>query len=241
MQDTIAKEMSKFIGMQASTNTQVSDRVKQHDSEILLLSEESDAAMNQANQHIILVTGLKAVLKKDRKDKLKQAQDAAREFLDAISSGKVDIMFVTFIPGPPPQPGCLPMLKLAFGSNGDAHHVKNKFNEYRRQNPRVGNSIYLTPEQTRSTRVRAAILVALARKKQVQQFVKDTTLQVTRFEIKPDLCYRHPKSGKIERRVSFKEACDRFLSLLTGDDLLIAKKIAGKALGKRLKSLFNLN
>lgn len=241
IKSTIASEMGKYMQAQVITNRSVSDRLQKMEIETLYSSESADAALNQSNMHVILVTGLEGKLPRDRQEKNKLSTGTARSFLDQINSGKVDLMFATFIPGPPPRPGCLPMLKMAFGSIGDSFHVKRKFNEFRRSNTAKCANIYLTPELTRSTRVRAAILIAMCKKSQVQNFVKGARPQVSKFDIKPDICFREPKTGKIERRVCFKEACDRFLGLLTGDDLLIAKKIAGKAFAKRLRILFGIN
>lgn len=208
---------------------------------MLYVNETADAALNQSNLHIILVSGLKGTLKHDRREKNAQAVNAAHAFLDQIEAGKLDLMFSTFIPGPPPRSGCLPMLKLSFGSHGDAFHVKRKFGVFRKINSALCSDIYLTPEQTRATRVRAAIMTAMCRKSRVQELVKGAKPQVTKFEIKPDICYRNEKTGKIERRIGFKEACDRFLQLLSTEDLQIARKIAGKAFEKRLTTLFRIS
>lgn len=237
---TISSEMSKFLQSQANTNNLVSNRLKDLDAEILVLNEATDAAMNQANRHILLISGLKGTLAKDRKEKNKQASRVSEDFLTKINSGKVDLMYSTFIPGPPPKPGSLPMLKLVFGSHGDSFHVKKKFDEFRKSNARACQDIYLSPELTRATRVRSAIMAAMVKKRKVQEFVKGSKPTVTKFDVKPDICFRDAKTGKIERRVSFKEACDRFLPLLSEDDLIVVRKVAGKAFSRRLGSLFRL-
>lgn len=240
VRSTIQSEMSKYQMLQAKTNTLVSDRIKNLDSEILILNENTDTAINLANRHILLCSGLKGTISKDRRDKNKQAVKSAEDFLTKISAGKVDLMFTTFIPGPPPRPGCLPMLKMSFGSHGDAFHVKKRFDEFRKTNQRMCADIYLSPELTRATRVRASIMLAMIKKRKVQELVKDAKPQVNKFEPKPDIIFRDTKTGKIERRVSFKEACDRFLHLLNEDDLIIVRKIAGKAFSNRLGFLFKL-
>lgn len=240
IRNTISSEMGKFLTAQSNTNKVISERVHAVETEILLANETADAAMNQSNRNIVLVSGIRGTLLKDRKDKNKQAIKVAHTFLDAIEVGKIDLMFATFIPGPPPNPGCLPMLKLALGSVGDATHVRNKFNAARKADQRTWADVYLTPELTKTTRVRAAILAAMCKKKKVQDLVRNAQPQVTKFEIKPDICYRNTRSGKIEKRIGFKEACDRFMSLLKEEDLVIAKKIAGRALASRLRNLFCL-
>lgn len=237
---TIHDTMSKFTKAQTHTNAEVSKTLQSHSAEFLLVNETADSAINQANQHILLITGLKGSVKKERKERVKQAHKAAKDFLEMVQPGKVDVMFSTFIPGPPPSQGNLPMLKIAFGCIGDAHHVKRKFNEFRADNPGKAGNIYITPEQTKATRVRAAIMIAMCKKRKVLDFVKNAKPTVTRFEVRPDICFRNTSSGKIERRVSFKEACDRFMSALSDDDLLIAKKIAGRAMADRLAVLFGI-
>lgn len=240
VRNTISEEMSKFIKAQTETNVKVSNRLKEYDSEILVLHESTDEAINMANRHILLVSGLKGSLPKDRRDKNKMAHQSTIDFLNKIGSGKVDLMFATFIPGPPPRPGCLPMLKMSFGSHGDAFHVKKKFDEFRKANQRICQDIYLSPELTRATRVRAAILAAMVKKRKVQDYVKGARPQVNKFDSKPDISFRDSKTGKIEKRISFKEALDRFLPMLAEDDLIIVRRIAGKAFAKRIGFLFNL-
>lgn len=93
VKNTITAEMSKFLTTQNNTNTLVSNRLKNIDAEILILNETADAAMNQANRHILLISGLKGSLAKDRAQKNKQANEVAEDFLHKISAGKVDLNF----------------------------------------------------------------------------------------------------------------------------------------------------
>lgn len=240
IRETMAMELAKFTNAQAKTNKQVSTNFKLVSKELFLHGEDIDAAKNQANSNVILVTGLKGVLPRERHAKNNLASKTAHDFTKEIGAGRIQIMYSTFIPGPPPQPGCLPMLKIACGSQGDAHQIRTCFNSERRTKPQEYSQIYLTPEQEKSTRVRSAVLMALCRKTELQAVVRDAKPTVNRYEFKPDICFRNPKTGKIERRMSYYEAMERFGRLLNGDDLVIPRKIAGKSFPGRMMTLFML-
>lgn len=234
----VKTEMSKFVATQNRTNRNVSTNFQMISKEMFLQWESNDEALNKTNSNIILITGLPGQLPKDRHAKNKLADTATAEFIKSIGLGRLSIMFSTFIPGPPPKPKQLPMLKIAFGSPGDAHMVRMAFNSKRKSKPQDYSEIFITPELMKSTRVRAAILMAFARKNEVMHLVPGAKVTVTRYDPRPDLCYRDGKTGKIEKRVSYYECFERFGKLLTEEDLVIPRKIAGKNLAGRMQMLF---
>lgn len=241
IRETMAAEFAKFTNAQSQTNKQVSANFKIVSKEMFLHGEDIDEAKNRANANVLLITGLKGVIPKDRRAKNNLASKVAYDFTKQIGAGRVQIMYATFIPGPPPQPGCLPMLKLACGSQGDAHLIRTIFNGERKTKPQEYDSIYLTPEQEKSTRVRASVLLALTRKREFASLVKDAKPVVNRYDHKPDITFRHTKTGKIEKRMSYYEAMEKYGKILTAEDLVIPKKIAGKSFLGRMKTMFMLS
>lgn len=206
--------------------------------EIARQAESSDNAINLAKAHMILVSGLEGKVKPSRDDRNSQARTEAQNFLNKLGVDKKNIIYATFLTGTNPGPQKLPLLRIALRCVGSAHQVREAFTRARLENRDKYRDVYINPEHTKATRVRISIMQLIGRKLATLDDYKAYQVFVTKFEPCPELCFRNKTSKQFEKRMSFVDACERFASLLSLHDLEPAKKVAGRAFGGRLNTLF---
>jgi hypothetical protein len=81
-----------------------------------------------------------------------------------------------------------------------------------------------------------ALLQAIAKALQRLPSNVGKKIIVTRFDTRPQLCYK--TGNRIDRRLFYIDAIQKYQSLLTPADLAFARKIAGKAFEDRLRPTF---
>ncbi len=97
-------------------------------------------------------------------------------------------------------------------------------------------SIYVNNEVTKATRVRSALLQSIASALQKLPANVGKTVFVTKFESRPQLCFK--VGDKIESRLFYIDAIQKYQTLLKEADLAFGRKIAGKSFGKTLIPTF---
>ncbi len=137
---------------------------------------------------------------------------------------------------PIPKGNHLPDLKIIFNSPQAGLLFRQQANKLRHDKAPGWASIFVSNVATRSTQVRVALLQAIAKALQRLPSNIGKKIIVTRFDTRPQLCYK--TGNRIDRRLFYIDAIQKYQSLLTPADLAFARKIAGKAFEDRLRPTF---
>ena len=137
---------------------------------------------------------------------------------------------------PIPKGNHLPDLRIFFNCTQAGLLFRQQANKLRQDKAPGWAGIFVSNIATRGTQVRVALLQTIA--KALQRLPSNTgkKIMVTRFDSRPQLCFK--TGNKIDRRLFYIDAIQKYQSLLTPADLTFARKIAGKAFEDRLRPTF---
>ena len=119
----------------------------------------------------------------------------------------------------------------------EAFEFRNRGYEKRSEKRAPWVDCYVSNELTKSTRIRAEILKRIGEKIKNAEG-KGCELYVSKYDIKPVLIFKEGKN--ITKRIPYVECVERWGKLLKAKDLELAKKIAGRDLGKRFEVMFGV-
>ena len=137
---------------------------------------------------------------------------------------------------PAPKGNHLPDLRIFFNCSQAGLLFRQQANKLRQDKAPGWAGIFVSNVATRATQVRVALLQAIAKALQRLPSNAGKKIMVTRFDSRPQLCFK--TGNKIDRRLFYIDAIQRYQSLLTPADLAFARKIAGKAFEDRLRPTF---
>jgi hypothetical protein len=136
------------------------------------------------------------------------------------------VKFATYAKYIKHQQGKLPNIKAFFINSDTALAFRDAANKLRVAGKEFWASVFVSNDPTKSTRVRIAILQAIAKRLAPLPANSGKTIFVSRFDVRPQLCFKF--GGRIEKRYGFVEAVEKYRSVLLPDDKDAVKKIAGK-------------
>ena len=137
---------------------------------------------------------------------------------------------------PIPKGQHLPDLRIIFNCPQAGLLFRQQAHKLRKDKAPGWAGIFVSNVATRSTQVRVALLQSIAKALQRLPSNAGKIVMVTRFDTRPQLCYKI--GTRIEKRLFYIDAIQKYESLLTPADLAYAKKIAGKAFEDRLRPIF---
>ena len=86
--------------------------------------------------------------------------------------------------------------------------------------------MYVSNDPNKSTRVRICVLQAMAKRLAPLPANSGKTIFVSRFDVRPQLCFKF--AGRVEKRFDYVTAIEKYRSVLTEEDKVAARKVAGK-------------
>ena len=202
-------------------------------------AEITDSLVNDKNLNQVTVSGIRtlAYVLEDGTT-LMGLRDIA---LSLVSSTKVHPASITRVypqKFPAPKEGFMCDFTIHFNccEAGSAFH--QQANQMRKDEAPKWHNVYVRNVTTKATKVRIFILQALATALQKLPANGGKTLFVTKFESRPQLCFK--RGERIERRMHYIDALDKYEKLLTEDNIAQARKIAGRSFGARLRPTFGV-
>ena len=197
--------------------------------------EAIDTNSNKHNNNVVIVDCVPQI----GNQKGVSAMDVAKLLLRNIDLQPQALKVAFFIPmGSSTKPGNFPRIKIIMAGSEDAFEFRNRAYEKRTHKRAPWVDCYVSNEVTKSTRVRAEIL------KRIGDKIKNTEgkgceVYVSKYDIKPVLIFKD--GGKtVTKRIPYVECIERWGKLLKAKDLELAKKIAGRDLGKRFEVMFGI-
>jgi hypothetical protein len=137
---------------------------------------------------------------------------------------------------PIPKGQHLPDLRIFFNCPQTGLLFRQQANKLRKDKAPGWAGIFVSNVATKSTMVRVALLQSIAKALQRLPSNAGKTIMVTRFDTRPQLCYK--MGNRIEKRLFYIDAIQKYESLLTPADLAYARKIAGKSFEDSLRPVF---
>ena len=196
--------------------------------------ETIDTCTNKLNNNVVIVD----CIPQKGNQKGANALDVAKMLLRNLDMPPHTLKIAFFIPmGSTTKPSNFPKLKIIMAGSEEAYEFRSRGYEKRREERAPWVDCYVSNELTKSTRVRIEVM------KRIGDKIKNTEgkgfdLVVNKFDIKPVLMYKEGK--KIAKRIPYVECVERWGKLLKTKDLELARKIAGKDLGKRFEVMFGV-
>jgi len=125
-----------------------------------------------------------------------------------------------------------PDFRMTCGSNDDATEVKFRILAARETGQGIWSGCDVSSDTVKATRVRIAILSAIARELRV----KEQDVSVNRFIDSPTLIIR--KDSKIVKQLTYVDAVLEYGELVSPDDIARARRIAGQTMKGQLEQAF---
>lgn len=137
---------------------------------------------------------------------------------------------------PIPKGSHLPDLRIFFNCSQAGLLFRQQANKLRQDKAPGWAGIFVSNVATKTTQVRVALLQSIAKALQRLPSNAGKKIVVTRFDTRPQLCFK--TGNRIDKRMFYIDAIQKYESLLTPADLTFARKIAGKAFEDRLRPMF---
>jgi hypothetical protein len=190
-------------------------------------AETLDAHSNSLNLNFVMISGVPATLIPTQGGELPGIRfvvDKLIKYTPLLVSGVKFAVYAKYIKH---QEGKLPNIKVCFINSDTALAFRDSANKLRVAKKDFWASVYVSNDPTKSTRVRIAILVALSKRLAPLPANAGKTIFVSRFDVRPQLCFKF--GGRVEKRMDFVTAIEKYRSLLQPEDKEAAKKVAGKS------------
>ncbi len=188
-------------------------------------AEILDAHSNTLNMNVVMISGVAQTVfpVSEELPDIKIVIKKIISYTPLLVSG---IKFATYAKYIKHQQGKLPNIKAFFINSDTALAFREAANKLRIAGKEFWTSVYVSNDPTKSTRVRIAILQAMAKRLAPLPANTGKTIFVSRFDAKPQLCFKF--GGRVEKRYSFVDAIEKYRSVLLPEDKAAARKIAGK-------------
>jgi len=192
-------------------------------------AETLDAHSNTLNLHFVMISGVPATLISAQRGEtrelpgIKIVMDKLIKYTPLLTSGVRFAVYAKYIRH---QEGKLPNIKACFINSDTALAFRDAANKLRVAKKDFWSSVYVSNDPTKATRVRIAILQAIAKRLAPLPANTGKTIFVSRFDVKPQLCFKF--GGRVEKRFDFVAAIDKYRSTLLPEDKEAARKVAGK-------------
>jgi hypothetical protein len=189
-------------------------------------AEVLDSHSNTLNLNVVMISGVPTNLFRMQSEELpstKSVIDKLIKFTPLLISA---IKFATYAKYIKHQAGKLPNVKAFFINADSALAFRDAANKLRIAKTEFWSSVYVSNDPTKSTRIRICILQAIAKRLTPLPANEGKTIFVSRFDVRPQLCFKY--AGRVERRLDFVAAVEKYRSVLTPEDREAAKKVAGK-------------
>jgi hypothetical protein len=189
-------------------------------------AETLDAHSNTLNLNFVMISGVPSTLISSQEGELpgiKFVMDKLIKYTPLLVSGVKFAVYAKYIKH---QEGKLPNIKACFINADTALAFRDAANKLRVAKKDFWSSVYVSNDPTKSTRVRISILQALSKRLAPLPANNGKTIFVSRFDVKPQLCFKF--GGRVERRLDFVPAMEKYRSLLQAEDKEAARKVAGK-------------
>lgn len=193
-------------------------------------AETLDAHSNTLNLNFVMISGVPATLISRQRGEggelpgIKFVVDKLITYTPLLVSGVKFAVYAKYIKH---QEGKLPNIKVCFINSDTALAFRESANKLRVAKKDFWSSVYVSNDPTKSTRVRIAILQALSKRLAPLPANAGKTIFVSRFDVKPQLCFKY--GGRVEKRIDFVTAIEKYRSLLQQEDKEAARKVAGKS------------
>lgn len=190
-------------------------------------AEILDAHSNTLSLNFVMISGVPETLIARQGAELpgiKIVMDKLITYTPLLVSGVKFAVYAKYIKH---QEGKLPNIKACFINSDTALAFRESANKLRIAKKDFWASVYVSNDPTKSTRVRISLLQALAKRIATLPANTGKTIFVSRFDVKPQLCFKF--GGRVEKRIDFVAAIEKYRSVLLPEDKEAARKIAGKS------------
>ncbi len=191
-------------------------------------AELLDSHSNSLNLNVVMISGVPDTLIRSPTGELpstKSVMEKIIKYTPLLISG---VKFATYAKYIKQQEGKLPNIKVFFINADTALAFRDSANKLRIAKKDFWSSVYVSNDPTKSTRVRIAILQALAKRLTPLPANNGKTIFVSKFDVKPQLCFKF--GGRVEKRYDFVAAIEKYRTMLQPEDKEAARKVAGKSL-----------
>lgn len=188
-------------------------------------AETLDSHSNSLNLNVVMISGVPRTqfpVSEELPD-IKEVIKKLITFTPLLVSG---VKFATYAKYIKHQETNLPNIKAFFINSETALAFRDSANKLRIAKKEFWASVYVSNDPTKSTRVRIAILQAMAKRLAPLPANSGKTIFVSRFDVKPQLCFKF--GGRVEKRYNFVDAIEKYRSILQDEDKIAARKVAGK-------------
>ena len=197
----------------------------------------TDSLINDKNHNQVIVSGLKVSDCTNEDGTGKELAEVARHLVSTtkVHSGAITRVFAQKFPAP--KAGFKSDFTIHFNSAEAGLLFRQQANQLRKDNHASWNNVYVQNVTTKSTKVRIYLLQAIAKELQKLPANKGKFVFCNKYDSRPQLCF---KGDRIERRLFYLEAAQKYGKLLSNASLAQAKKIAGSSYRERLEPTFAL-
>jgi len=188
-------------------------------------AEILDAHSNSLNLNVVMISGVPET-QFPVSEELPEIKEVIKKLITYTPFLVSGVKFATYAKYIKHQQGKLPNIKAFFINSDTALAFREKANKLRIEKKEFWSSVYVSNDPTKSTRVRIAILQAIAKRLAPLPANSGKTIFVSRYDVKPQLCFKF--GGRVEKRYGFVDAIEKYRSILQPDDKAAARKVAGK-------------
>ena len=199
----------------------------------------TDSLVNDGNLNQVILSGLRS-LSFILEDGVTQMglMDIAMNMVSTTKIHPASIKRVFSQRFPAPKDGFLNDFVIHFNCVEAGAMFRQQANQLRKDNAPKWHNVYVQNVITKATRVRIFVLSALATTLKTLPANQGKTIFVTKFESRPQLCFK--TGDRVERRMFYIDALNKYKDLLTGDNIAQARRIAGRSFGTRLRPIFGV-
>jgi len=190
-------------------------------------AELLDSHSNTLSLNIVMISGIPETLIQSPPGELPSTKSVMEKIIKYTPFLISGVKFATYAKYIKHQDGKLPNIKAFFINSETALAFRDSANKLRVAKKDFWNSVYVSNDPTKSTRVRIAILQALAKRLAPLPANAGKTIFVSKFDVKPQLCFKY--GGRVEKRYDYVAALEKYMTMLQPEDKEAAKKVAGKS------------
>ncbi len=190
-------------------------------------AEVLDAHTNTLNLNFVMISGIPANLFNMPDNELPGTKTVMEKLIKDTPFLVSGIKFAVYAKYIKHQSDKLPNIKACFINSDTALAFRDSANKLRVAKKNFWESVYVSNDPTKATRVRISILQALSKRLAPLPANSGKTIFVSRFDPRPQLCFKF--GGRVEKRFDFVAAMEKYRSMLRPEDKEAARKVAGKS------------
>ncbi len=202
-------------------------------------AEITDSLVNDSNLSQVIVSGIKSgsFVLEDGITRM-GLMDIAINLVSTTKVHPASIKRVFAQRFPAPKEGFLNDFVIHFNCVEAGIMFRQQANQFRKDETPKWHKVYVQNVITKATRVRIYVLSALATTLKTLPAHVGKTIFVTKFDSRPQLCFK--RGDRIERRMYYIDALDKYKDLLTEDNIAQARRIAGNSFATRIRPIFGI-